>query len=139
VPSNDVYCDVCTSLNLNKKKANTSNKSKKLRRPKVVERKIPPDVYCRICLMNDFALKRVRKGEWYHITCLMMHDLVYHRNNEIVMRPEKTVIPSAKDGTAVLHGPTCNICKKGDGLIVSCENKNCFSKFHLMCGYLAGF
>ncbi len=42
---------------------------------KPAERKVPNDIFCKICLQNDFPLKRMKKNEWYHITCLMFHDI----------------------------------------------------------------
>ncbi len=74
VPTSDFYCDVCAFMNI-KKKTSASRHRRHIPKEKPTGRVIPPEIYCRICLMNEFPLKRMKKLEWYHITCLMLHDI----------------------------------------------------------------
>jgi len=40
-----------------------------------VEKARNDEVRCRICGHQEFPLKRFKKNEWYHITCLMLTDM----------------------------------------------------------------
>jgi PHD-finger len=84
LPTSDFYCDICVHTNTKKKTASSKNRRHipkgkinefTISSEKPAERKVPNDIFCRVCLQNDFPLKRMKKNEWYHITCLMFHDI----------------------------------------------------------------
>ena len=33
------------------------------------------DIHCLICNIDEFPLKKFKKNDWFHITCLLLHDM----------------------------------------------------------------
>jgi len=42
---------------------------------KEIDHKINEDIHCKICGIQEFPLKRFKKNDWYHINCLLLHDM----------------------------------------------------------------
>jgi len=62
-------------------------------------------------MINDFPLRKMKRNEWFHITCLILHDMVYHKNGEFSIKSEKAMPP--------YYNPNqeCSICKNKYGFI----------------------
>ena len=121
--------------------------------------KAPPplsntELKCGICGIEDYPLKKVRKNDWYHITCLVMHDMSIifnlfrkktnfssskgqYKNGEWMLKQEKNnVLEQIKNEGSQYE---CFICKTKVGICVKCDDKTCTKHFHALCAYVSGY
>jgi len=140
LPNDDVYCDACLFEKHYKSAPQTQNPNLKLNkigaRSMELEKPRSDEVRCRICGMQEFPLKRFKKNEWYHMTCLMLTDMVFYKNGEFQLKQEKNIKENlTKMGVTE---KTCMLCNK-PGLCVRCSHLGCKKEFHALCAYLEGY
>lgn len=96
---------------------------------------VSPDraVTCVLCPHEGGAFKQTTQGKWAHLLCAMWIPET-GVSNPVYMEPIDSVerIPKAR------WRLQCYICRKRVGACIQCDNKHCFTSFHVTCGRRAG-
>lgn len=90
-------------------------------------------VSCLFCPNEGGAFKQTTTGHWAHLLCaIWIPELGV--GNAIYMEPVEGVdmVPKSR---WKLH---CSLCKERVGACIQCENKSCFTAFHVTCARQAG-
>ncbi|PWN36145.1 uncharacterized protein FA14DRAFT_146358, partial [Meira miltonrushii] len=96
---------------------------------------VSPDraVSCVLCPHEGGAFKQTTQGKWAHLLCAMWIPET-GVSNPVYMEPIDSVerIPKAR------WRLQCYICRNRHGACIQCDNKSCFTAFHVTCGRKAG-
>lgn len=96
---------------------------------------VSPDraVSCVLCPHEGGAFKQTTQGKWAHLLCAMWIPET-GVSNPVYMEPIDSVerIPKAR------WKLQCYLCKYRMGACIQCDNKNCFTAFHVTCARRAG-
>lgn len=96
---------------------------------------VSPDraVSCVLCPHEGGAFKQTTQGKWGHLLCAMWIPET-GVSNPVYMEPIDSVerIPKAR------WRLQCYICRNRHGACIQCDNKSCFTAFHVTCGRKAG-
>ncbi len=90
-------------------------------------------VSCIFCPNKDGAFKQTTDDLWAHLLCAIWIPEVRLKNT-VYMEPIDYVDKVPKGRWRL----TCCICKKRQGACIQCDNKHCFSAFHVTCAKAAG-
>jgi len=143
LPSEDFFCDVCLATNDPSTRKAIKGSNTKVKKSSSNVKMVKPvstqnaDLKCGICGIEDYPLKKYRKNDWYHLTCLIMHDMTQYKNGEWMLKQEKNnVLEQVKNEGSQFE---CFICKSKIGIVVSCEDTTCTKHFHALCAYVSGY
>ncbi|CAO1622949.1 unnamed protein product [Sympodiomycopsis kandeliae] len=96
---------------------------------------VSPDraVTCILCPNEGGAFKQTTHGKWAHLMCAMWIPET-GVSNPVYMEPIDSVerIPKAR------WKLQCYLCRHRHGACIQCENKSCFTAFHVTCARKAG-
>ncbi|SPO30428.1 related to Peregrin (Bromodomain and PHD finger-containing protein 1) [Ustilago trichophora] len=96
---------------------------------------VSPDraVSCILCPHEGGAFKQTTTGKWAHLLCAMWIPET-GVSNPVYMEPIDSVerIPKAR---WKLH---CYLCRYRMGACIQCDNRSCFTAFHVTCARKAG-
>lgn len=90
-------------------------------------------VSCIFCPNEGGAFKQTNTNQWGHLLCAIWIPEV-GVSNPIYMEPIDTIENVPKNRWKL----TCSICRKRQGACIQCDNKHCFSAFHVTCAKAAG-
>lgn len=90
-------------------------------------------VNCLFCPNEGGAFKQTNTNQWAHLLCAIWIPEV-GVSNAIYMEPIDMIENVPKSRWKL----TCAICKKRQGACIQCDNKHCFSAFHVTCAKAAG-
>lgn len=92
IPTTNFYCDVC-----------------------IYRESSPKSPRCRLCLLPQLVLKRIQ-DQFYHISCLFIHNVGGIEDNRFVLYPENTQKNVRKPQLFwKASGHRCIICKSRKG------------------------
>ncbi|TXT09055.1 hypothetical protein VHUM_02529 [Vanrija humicola] len=90
-------------------------------------------VSCLFCPNEGGAFKQTTTGHWSHLLCaIWIPELGV--GNAIYMEPVEGVELVPKNRWKLV----CSLCKERSGACIQCENKNCFTAFHVTCARQMG-
>lgn len=96
---------------------------------------VSPDraVSCVLCPHEGGAFKQTTQGKWAHLLCAMWIPET-GVSNPVYMEPIDSIerIPKAR------WRLQCYLCRRKVGACIQCDNKNCFTAFHVTCARRAG-
>ncbi|MCO5602808.1 hypothetical protein L7F22_056947 [Adiantum nelumboides] len=96
---------------------------------------VSPDraVSCILCPHEGGAFKQTTQGKWAHLLCAMWIPET-GVSNPVYMEPIDSVerIPRAR------WKLQCYLCRHKVGACIQCDNRNCFTAFHVTCARRAG-
>lgn len=96
---------------------------------------VSPDraVSCLLCPHEGGAFKQTTQGRWAHLLCAMWIPET-GVSNPVYMEPIDSVerIPRAR------WKLQCYLCRHKVGACIQCDNRNCFTAFHVTCARRAG-
>lgn len=96
---------------------------------------VSPDraVSCLLCPNEGGAFKQTTHGKWAHLLCAMWIPET-GVSNPVYMEPIDSVdrVPKAR------WKLQCYLCKHRHGACIQCDNKSCFTAFHVTCARKAG-
>ncbi|KDN52878.1 hypothetical protein K437DRAFT_243037 [Tilletiaria anomala UBC 951] len=96
---------------------------------------VSPDraVSCIFCPHEGGAFKQTSQGKWAHLLCAMWIPET-GVSNPVYMEPIDSVerVPKAR------WKLQCYLCKRKMGACIQCENRSCFTAFHVTCARQAG-
>ncbi|RCH88627.1 nuA3 HAT complex component nto1, partial [Rhizopus stolonifer] len=90
-------------------------------------------VSCLFCPNEGGAFKQTNTNQWGHLLCAIWIPEV-GVGNPIYMEPIEMIEHVPKSRWKL----TCSICRKKRGACIQCDNKHCFSAFHVTCAKAAG-
>lgn len=98
------------------------------------------------CPNEGGAFKQTTTGHWSHLLCaIWIPELGV--GNAIYMEPVEGVemvpknrwkLVSGRPPTSLILLQVCSLCKERAGACIQCENKNCFTAFHVTCARQMG-
>ncbi|KAI8988096.1 hypothetical protein BDF20DRAFT_832975 [Mycotypha africana] len=86
------------------------------------------DVSCIFCPNKGGAFKQTTSGDWGHVLCAIWIPEV-NVQNPIYMEPIDDVDKIPKSRWKL----TCSICRIKQGACIQCDNRHCFTAFHVTC------
>ncbi|CAO3575867.1 unnamed protein product [Absidia cylindrospora] len=91
---------------------------------------VSPDkpVSCLFCPNEGGAFKQTNTNKWGHLLCAIWIPEI-GISNGIYMEPIDNIDSIPKSRWKL----TCYICKKRNGACIQCDNKHCFTAFHVTC------
>lgn len=89
-------------------------------------------VSCIFCPNEGGAFKQTNTNQWGHLLCAIWIPEV-GVSNTIYMEPIDMIGNVPKSRWKL----TCFICRKREGACIQCDNKHCFSAFHVTCAKTA--
>ncbi|KAI8061179.1 PHD-zinc-finger like domain-containing protein, partial [Gongronella butleri] len=91
---------------------------------------VSPDkpVSCVFCPNEGGAFKQTNTNKWGHLLCAIWIPEV-GVSNSVYMEPIDNIEAVPKSRWKL----TCYICKKRHGACIQCDNKHCFTAFHVTC------
>ncbi|ORZ16877.1 PHD-zinc-finger like domain-domain-containing protein [Absidia repens] len=91
---------------------------------------VSPDrpVSCLFCPNEGGAFKQTNTNKWGHLLCAIWIPEV-GVSNSVYMEPIDNIDGIPKSRWKL----TCYICKKRHGACIQCDNKHCFTAFHVTC------
>lgn len=85
-------------------------------------------VSCLFCPNEGGAFKQTNTNQWGHLLCAIWIPEI-GVSNTIYMEPIDMIENVPKSRWKL----TCFICRKKQGACIQCDNKHCFSAFHVTC------
>jgi NuA3 HAT complex component NTO1 len=111
---------------------------------------------CLFCPNEGGAFKQTTTGHWSHLLCAIWIPEL-QMGNPIYMEPVEGVKYVPKNrwklvgssaifddqhqcsrGSANCHIQVCSLCKLRTGACIQCDNRNCFTAFHVTCARQTG-
>jgi len=110
---------------------------------------------CLFCPNEGGAFKQTSTGHWAHLLCaIWIPELTV--GNAIYMEPVEGVEAVPKNRWKLVSGSSCrsdsskreeltatvqicSLCKERVGACIQCDNRNCFTAFHVTCARQMGF
>ncbi|KAI8096646.1 PHD-zinc-finger like domain-containing protein [Halteromyces radiatus] len=91
---------------------------------------VSPDkpVTCLFCPNEGGAFKQTNTNKWGHLLCAIWIPEV-GVSNSVYMEPIDNIDSIPKSRWKL----TCYICRKRHGACIQCDNKHCFTAFHVTC------
>lgn len=91
---------------------------------------VSPDkpVSCLFCPNEGGAFKQTNTNKWGHLLCAIWIPEV-GVSNSVYMEPIDNIDSIPKSRWKL----TCYLCKKRHGACIQCDNKHCFTAFHVTC------
>ncbi|GAN10613.1 bromodomain and PHD finger-containing protein 3 isoform X5 [Mucor ambiguus] len=89
-------------------------------------------VSCIFCPNEGGAFKQTNTNQWGHLLCAIWIPEV-GVGNTIYMEPIDQIENIPKSRWKL----TCTLCRKKQGACIQCDNKHCFSAFHVTCAKAA--
>ncbi|KAF1801801.1 PHD-zinc-finger like domain-containing protein, partial [Mucor lusitanicus] len=89
-------------------------------------------VSCIFCPNEGGAFKQTNTNQWGHLLCAIWIPEV-GVSNTIYMEPIDQIENIPKSRWKL----TCTLCRKKQGACIQCDNKHCFSAFHVTCAKAA--
>ncbi|KAK4684246.1 NuA3 HAT complex component NTO1, partial [Tremellales sp. Uapishka_1] len=90
-------------------------------------------VSCLLCPNEGGAFKQTSTGHWCHLLCaIWIPELGV--GNAMYMEPVEGVESIPKNRWKLI----CSLCKERVGACIQCENRNCFTAFHVTCARQMG-
>ncbi|OXG22935.1 NuA3 HAT complex component NTO1 [Cryptococcus neoformans Ze90-1] len=90
-------------------------------------------VSCIFCPNEGGAFKQTTTGQWAHLLCAIWIPETT-LGNSIYMEPVESVELVPKGRWKLV----CSLCKERVGACIQCENRNCFTAFHVTCARQLG-
>ncbi|KAG1470637.1 hypothetical protein G6F56_002564 [Rhizopus delemar] len=92
------------------------------------------DISCVFCPNKGGAFKQTTDGKWGHLLCAIWIPEVILKDT-VYMEPIDYVDKVPKGRLRLV----CSICKQRQGACIQCDNKNCYSAFHVSCARATGY
>ncbi|CAO3701934.1 unnamed protein product [Rhizopus stolonifer] len=92
------------------------------------------DISCVFCPNKGGAFKQTTDGKWGHLLCAIWIPEVILKDT-VYMEPIDYVDKVPRGRLRLV----CGICKQRQGACIQCDNKNCYSAFHVSCARDAGY
>ncbi|KAG1452636.1 hypothetical protein G6F46_001262 [Rhizopus delemar] len=91
---------------------------------------VSPDkpVSCIFCPTEGGAFKQTTTNQWGHLLCAIWIPEV-SLGNSVYMEPIDNIANIPKSRWKL----TCYICRRRQGACIQCDNKHCFTAFHVTC------
>lgn len=91
---------------------------------------VSPDkpVSCLFCPTEGGAFKQTTTNQWGHLLCAIWIPEV-SLGNSVYMEPIDNISSVPKSRWKL----TCYICRRRQGACIQCDNKHCFTAFHVTC------
>ncbi|KAI9248647.1 PHD-zinc-finger like domain-containing protein [Sporodiniella umbellata] len=91
---------------------------------------VSPDkpVSCIFCPTEGGAFKQTSTNQWGHLLCAIWIPEVI-LGNSVYMEPIDSIASVPKSRWKL----TCYICRRRQGACIQCDNKHCFTAFHVTC------
>ncbi|OCF54561.1 hypothetical protein L486_08112 [Kwoniella mangroviensis CBS 10435] len=90
-------------------------------------------VSCIFCPNEGGAFKQTTSGHWSHLLCAIWIPET-GLGNAIYMEPVEGVESVPKSRWKLV----CSLCREKTGACIQCDNRNCFTAFHVTCARQAG-
>ncbi|WWC97966.1 hypothetical protein V866_004855 [Kwoniella sp. B9012] len=90
-------------------------------------------VSCIFCPNEGGAFKQTTSGHWAHLLCAIWIPET-GLGNAIYMEPVEGVESVPKSRWKLV----CSLCREKTGACIQCDNRNCFTAFHVTCARQAG-
>ncbi|KAK8843325.1 hypothetical protein IAR55_006980 [Kwoniella newhampshirensis] len=90
-------------------------------------------VSCIFCPNEGGAFKQTTTGHWSHLLCAIWIPET-GLGNAIYMEPVEGVETVPKNRWKLV----CSLCRERQGACIQCDNKNCFTAFHVTCARQVG-
>ncbi|WWD21160.1 hypothetical protein CI109_105643 [Kwoniella shandongensis] len=90
-------------------------------------------VSCIFCPNEGGAFKQTTTGHWSHLLCAIWIPET-GLGNAVYMEPVEGVESVPKNRWKLV----CSLCRERHGACIQCDNKNCFTAFHVTCARQVG-